>query len=200
MRAVDRRESIERAATDVFAERGYRGASIDEIARRSGVTPPVVYDHFASKRDLYERLLERHYAALRDIWFTFAATGDDIAAWIAPAVDAWFGYVEANRSAAKMLFREPTADPQIADVHDDVVDASRSEMMRLVRQEAATAGVDDDTTWMDLTWEVLRAVLQGLALWWYDHPSVPRERIVQAAMNGMWLGFERVLDGERWQH
>jgi AcrR family transcriptional regulator len=199
MRAVDRRETIERAATDVFAERGYRGASIDEIARRSGVTPPVVYDHFASKRDLYERLLERHYAALRDIWFRSAATGDDIGVWIAPAVDAWFAYVEANRSAAKMLFREPTTDPQIADVHGNVVDASRSEMLTLVQSEAVTAGVDDDATWMDLTWEVLRGVLQGLALWWYDHPEVPRERIVQAAMNGMWLGFERVLDGERWQ-
>ena len=57
--AAARRELIERAATEVFAERGYAGASIDEIARRSGVTPPVVYDHFASKLALFTRLLER---------------------------------------------------------------------------------------------------------------------------------------------
>ena len=68
MSAATRRASIEAAATDVFAERGYRGASIDEIARRSGVTPPVLYDHFASKQDLYRQLLERHFADLRRIW------------------------------------------------------------------------------------------------------------------------------------
>ena len=67
---------IELAALEVFGERGYHGASIDEICRRSGVTPPVLYDHFASKQELYERLLERHYAELREIWFRHAADGD----------------------------------------------------------------------------------------------------------------------------
>ena len=50
--AEARRELIEQAAGEVFADRGYHGASIDEIARRSGVSPPVVYDHFESKQDL----------------------------------------------------------------------------------------------------------------------------------------------------
>ena len=45
-----------------------RGASIDEIARRSGVSPPVVYDHFASKQDLYMRLLERTRDELLEMW------------------------------------------------------------------------------------------------------------------------------------
>ncbi len=194
----ERRETIERAATELFAERGYHGAAIDEIARRAGVTPPVVYDHFASKRELYQRLLERHYAALRDIWFAYAFTGDPIQRWIATAVDEWFAYVEANPFAGRMLFRDTTGDPAIAAMHTEVMDASRAEMMPIVEREATDAGIEDDATWMDLTWEVLRAVLQGLALWWYEHPQVPRQRIVEAAMNSMWLGFERVLAGERW--
>ena len=66
--AAARREVIERAATEVFAEHGYAGASIDEIARRSGVTPPVVYDHFASKLDLFTRLLERTRDELLEMW------------------------------------------------------------------------------------------------------------------------------------
>jgi AcrR family transcriptional regulator len=40
--ASERREVIEQAATELFAERGYRGASIDEIARRAGVSAPVL--------------------------------------------------------------------------------------------------------------------------------------------------------------
>lgn len=205
MSAGDRRETIERAATEVFAERGYRGASVDEIARRSGVTPPVVYDHFSSKQELYEHLLERHYAALRDIWFAFASRGEEIGAWIAPAIDEWFTYVEANRSAARMLFREPTADPRVEARHGEIVDASRDSVLPLVERELETAGLIDagspalsHADVIGLTWETFRVVLQGLALWWCDHPHVPRRQIVAAAMNSMWLGFERVLAGETW--
>ena len=65
MAPAARRGVIEAAATEVFAERGYQAATIDEIARRSGVSAPVVYDHFESKADLHARLLERHLAEMR---------------------------------------------------------------------------------------------------------------------------------------
>jgi AcrR family transcriptional regulator len=196
---AERRERIEQSAAELFAERGYHGAAIDEIARRAGVTPPVVYDHFTSKKDLYQGLLVRHYAALRDIWFAYAFGEQPIQDWMPKAVDEWYAYVEANRHASRILFREPTGDAMVTAVQREVTEASRSEVMPLVRRETTKAGIADDAVWMDLTWEILRGVLQGLALWWYDHPDVPRERIVEAAMNGMWLGFERVLAGERWR-
>ena len=50
---------IEGAATEVFAEHGYQAASMKEIARRSGVSVPVVYDHVESKQELHLRLLNR---------------------------------------------------------------------------------------------------------------------------------------------
>src|SRR5256885_15671483 len=96
MTAAARREVIERAATEVFAERGYQSASIDEIARRSGVSAPVVYDHFASKLDLYGRLVERHFADLRGIWRAQLAGGDPPQQRTARAFDAWFAYVQAH--------------------------------------------------------------------------------------------------------
>jgi hypothetical protein len=45
---------------------------------------------------------------------------------------------------------------------------------------------------------VMRAGLAGLAIWWSDHPHVPRERIVATAVNVLWIGFERVRRGEAW--
>jgi hypothetical protein len=38
----------------------------------------------------------------------------------------------------------------------------------------------------------------GLAIWWSDHPHVPRERVVATAVNVLWIGFERVRRGETW--
>ena len=197
MSGEDRRAVIEEAATAVFAERGYRGASIEEIARRSGVTAPVVYDHFASKQDLYERLIERHYAELREIWYRHAATGEPLAVFMPRAIDAWFGYVEAHPFAGRMLFRDTTGDPAIAAVHRGIQLRSRAALLPLVADEASAAGIDiDDALDIEMTWETMRAVLQGLALWWQEHPDVSRERIVATAMNAMWLGFERVFAGE----
>jgi hypothetical protein len=45
---------------------------------------------------------------------------------------------------------------------------------------------------------VTRAVLQGLALWWYEHQHVPRAQILATAMNALWIGLERLQQGERW--
>src|SRR5690349_19022593 len=99
--AAQRRGVIEAAATDLFAERGYRGASIEEIATRSGVTPPVVYDHFSSKLDLYRQLLEGHFAQLRAIWQRDFPASDSSAQRTARAIDAWFSYVEEHPAAAR---------------------------------------------------------------------------------------------------
>src|SRR6185312_4387176 len=54
----ERRRLILDAATTAFARKGYADASMDEIARASGVTKPVLYDHFASKEALLLAVLE----------------------------------------------------------------------------------------------------------------------------------------------
>src|SRR3954453_14689432 len=91
-----RRELIERAATELFAERGYHGAGMVEIARRAGVSVPVVYDHFRSKQDLHRRLLERHFAGLRALWAEHLGGEGTAGERTARAIDAWFAYVESH--------------------------------------------------------------------------------------------------------
>jgi AcrR family transcriptional regulator len=186
MTAEARREVIEDAATAVFAERGYRGASIDEIARRSGVSAPVVYDHFASKQDLHRRLLERHRDELVALWREHLLGADAPETRLPRAIEAWAGYVQAHPYASKMLFRETTGDPEAEAIHRSVLDGSRAMLAPLTAQGS------------ELEAELIRSGLTGLALWWQDHPEVTREEIVATAMNVLWLGFDRVTHGERW--
>jgi AcrR family transcriptional regulator len=63
--AGERREAIVRAALRVFTSTSYAGATTAEIAREAGVTEPVLYRHFASKRDLYVACLEQAWSRLR---------------------------------------------------------------------------------------------------------------------------------------
>lgn len=52
-----RRHSIVQAASRLFADRGYHGVSIDEIAQQVGVSPAILYRHFSSKKELYNTVL-----------------------------------------------------------------------------------------------------------------------------------------------
>ena len=197
--AAARREVIANAAAVLFAERGYRGASIEEIARASGVTPPVVYEHFASKRELYRDLLERHFAELREVWGEHFVGGDPLEQRVAKSFDAWFAYVEAHPFAGRVLFRYST-DPEIEAIHADVAANSREAILPLFAAEPGAENVAGSVAGegIEMVWVVLRGVLQGLAVWWSEHPDVPRERVVTTAMNALWIGFERAQGGETW--
>ncbi|MDT4911462.1 MAG: hypothetical protein QOC66_590 [Pseudonocardiales bacterium] len=197
--AAERRRLLLDAAGREFAERGYQATGVDVIARAAGVTVPVLYDHFKSKADLYIELVELHYQSLREIWFRHASSGNTLATWLGLAVDQWFAYVEQHPFAGRMLFHESTRDDVVSAAHHRIQDSSRVEVTALLRVQADAAGVDlGDDVAVDLAWETLRATLQGLAVWWRERPEAPRARVVEAAMNAVWLGFERVLRGERW--
>ncbi len=119
---------------------------------------------------------------------------------MARAFDAWFAYVEAHPYAWKMLFRETGGDPDVRAIHAEVAAQSRAALLPLLADEAGSehiAGADDEES-LDMAWEVLRSVLQRLALWWYEHRDVPRQRIVNTAMNAVWIGFDRLRRGEQW--
>jgi AcrR family transcriptional regulator len=194
MTADARREVIVQAATQVFAERGYRGASIDEIARRSGVSAPVVYDHFASKQDLHRVLLERHRDELVALWREHLLTDEAPETRLPRAIDAWARYVETHPYAWKMLFRETTGDPEAEAIHRAVLDGSRAMLAPLVGETPGAGALAD----LEMAAELIRSGLTGLALWWQDHPEIERSQIVATAMNVLWLGFERLGRGERW--
>jgi AcrR family transcriptional regulator len=197
-----RRERIETVASELFAEHGYQGTSMKEVARRAGVTVPVVYDHFASKRALHHQLLLRHYAELRQLWHEQLAGDDPPELRVPRAIAAWFAYVETHRYAWRMLFQDTSGDPDVRADHEAVVAESQALVMPLFQREAGSenlAGGADDRETLEMAWEVMRGVLQGLALWWYQHRWVPRERVVAIAINALWLGFERVRAGEIWQ-
>lgn len=194
MPAVERRELIERAATRVFAEHGYAGASIDEIARRSEVSPPVVYDHFASKLALFVRLLERTRDELLAMWVReLAGVGEQPSdVRMRRAVAAWARYVEQNRFASRMYFLEATGDPQARAAHREIQAQGRAALSAILGQQPGAQQIARDADGLEMAAETMRAGLAGLAIWWDEHPHVPRERIVETAMNVLWTGLERL--------
>lgn len=76
MKAAERRASIIAVAKVLFADKGFHAVSVDEIARRVGVSPAVLYRHFVSKEELYETVLDS-LAAPRETYVEAALDGPD---------------------------------------------------------------------------------------------------------------------------
>ena len=109
--AEERRTGILDAALAVFSERGYHDA-VDrrDRAARPGVSKALIYEHFASKQELYAELIARN---ARDLTQRVAGalSGVEVestAERLATGLDAFFAFVEERRDAWRMLFRDPS--------------------------------------------------------------------------------------------
>ncbi len=186
---------------DVFAQRGYHGAAMDEIARRSGVTTPVVYDHFESKLALHRRLLERTREELLAMWRDNLGGGGTLEQQIVRAFDAWSRYVEAHPYAPRMFFRETTGVPEVRTMHREIAAGANDALAEMLGGLPGSIHLQAEGAPLAfmMASEVIRGGLTELAIWWSEHPDVSREQIVATAMNTVWIGFERVSSGETWR-
>jgi AcrR family transcriptional regulator len=200
--AEERRGQILRAAMEVFAERGYQEASMAEIARASGITPAVIYDHFSSKAELQITLLERQTQEL--IAFVGAAVAgdfDDTAARMRAGVDAFFQFVEEHPYAWRMLFRDPPTDAAILSTYRRIHQQATAGIAIFLRASAPGTLLEGPQAERDLEMfaEMLKMAQNGLAVWWYEHREVPRSVLVERVLEFCWIGFERIASGERLQ-
>jgi AcrR family transcriptional regulator len=140
-----RRQAVLETACRVFAKGSYHGSTTAQIARETGVTEPVLYRHFASKRELYLVCLDAVWDRVRTLWEKAIAAEEDPANWIKAIGKA---YLEA-RAAAKVVLvdlwiqalTEAADDPairralreQVREVHDFVAG--------VIRQAQAQGGI-----------------------------------------------------------
>jgi AcrR family transcriptional regulator len=66
--APERRRAVVETACRVFAKGSYHGSTTAQIARETGVTEPVLYRHFSSKRELYLACLDAVWTRVRGVW------------------------------------------------------------------------------------------------------------------------------------
>src|SRR5438045_7228424 len=104
MPADQRRVQLLEVARERFADQGFHATSMDEIAERAGVSKPVLYQHFPSKRDLYLALLEQHtdevVAATRE---ALASTPDNKQR-VAATIEAFYAFIDSESESFRLVF------------------------------------------------------------------------------------------------
>jgi AcrR family transcriptional regulator len=196
--AEERRQAILEAALEVFARRGYNGSSIDEIAHTAGISKALIYEHFPSKRELHVSLLESHVQEIFERLADAAATSDPGEVRLRAGVDAFLDFVETRRDAFRMLFRD-AVEPEVAGIVASVQRQTAAAVAGMMATEPRAPRGDParDLVAIEMLGQQLTGAVQSLALWWGDHPDVPREVLVESVMNYAWLGLERLRAGER---
>lgn len=180
MPTAERRAVILRVAGPLFARDGYAGTRLDDIAAAAGVTKPILYRHFDSKKALYVALLDKHEADLPTFFERVAGVAPDLApdALVRLILEHWLDYVRENQHAWAMLFRDASGDDELRDRRLEVSARAREVMAGFV---TAVGGARVPAEQVEPTAELLTSGLAGLALWWIDHPEVPKQTVVDVA-------------------
>ena len=124
MPAADRRRAILAAALDVFSERGFHEASLEDVAARDGISKALIYEHFRSKEDLQRALMETYVHELLERILASTAGAEPGEDRLRRGVQAFLGFVEERREAWRMLFRN-LADPEMVEPGMSLFSATR---------------------------------------------------------------------------
>jgi AcrR family transcriptional regulator len=122
--AAERREQLMEMALTVFAEQGYHAASMNDVADAAGVTKPVLYQHFSSKRELFVELLREIGTRLQTRIAKATADASTPREQIEMGFAAYFDFVGKNSDAFQVLFGSGAQrDPEFASYARGVEDS-----------------------------------------------------------------------------
>jgi AcrR family transcriptional regulator len=181
---AERRELITQAAGRLFGERGYDGTRLDDIAAAAGVTKPVLYRHFGSKRDLYLALLARHREDLPTFVGAMPAEGS-LRERLRAVLEGWLEYVETHSYAWHMLFRDTGGGPDVRAFRREVHAQAREVLAGIIRS-LGDARIPPEE--IDPLAELMSMGMASLVLWWMDNPGTSRAALVDA-MTRVWTGL-----------
>jgi AcrR family transcriptional regulator len=176
-------------AEDLFTERGYEGASMEELSRRAGVSKPVIYDLVGSKEALFRRCFERSGEELA-VRMAAVATehAGDLADELRTTARAFFRFIEEHESAWAMLFSLDTGGRTAAAVAEIRARQAQFAAARIT-QAAADRGKPLDPLRASAAAACINGCYEALAHWRRDHPEVGADeladRLVEFALPGV---------------
>ena len=123
-----RRAQLLDAANDVFTSRGYHAAAMDDIAEAAGVSKPVLYQHFASKLELYLALLDTSCDRLVEVVREALDSTEDNADRVVATMAAFYEFVSSASGEFRFVFESDlTGDGQVQQrlwrVNNEIADA-----------------------------------------------------------------------------
>ena len=196
--AEERRQSILEAANEVFGEHGYEHVRIDDVAAAAGISKALIYEHFASKQELYIELMNNAAGEIFGRLVQAAsAPGMEGPLRMENAAAAGLKYVQEHPHAFHMFVRDVT-DPEIAERQEDLRRGAVTAMADVMEMEPPETREGQSRRQTEQLAEMIVGGWYALADWWLRHPDVPLDELVRSMLGFMWLGLGQMQQGARW--
>lgn len=186
-RSARRRQLLE-AASEIFVERGYHSAGMDEIAVHAGVSKPVLYQHFPSKLDLYIAVVDSHAEKLVTDVNNALLTTTDNRKRVRAAVQAFFDFIDEDNSGYRLIFSSDALDPAVIRRVEGATEACVDAVYGLVMHDS---GLDPHRSRM-LAAGLVGASQVNARYWLEAKRPIDKQSAVDTTVALLWGGLSHV--------
>ena len=197
-----RREQLLRVALAEFGRRGYHLTQMEHVAAAAQVSKALLYQHFASKEELFVEVTEAVVAELTGRLNAAVLAEHDSREGIRAMIRVLFDYATAEPDAWALVIRhldKPEVGPELRELRDRLGTAFADLLLRRRRADPklspAALAVNEHRA--RLLVPLMYGSMLSMVSWWLEHPDTPRVRAEQMAVEFIWLGLDRLRTGER---
>lgn len=194
MSGEERRHQLLDVGLALFAEKGFDGASIEEVAARAGVSKPVVYEHFGGKDGLYSRVVDREMQRLLDRITLALRGGGHPRQLLEQAALSLLDYVEQCTDGFHILVRDCPVTASAGTFATLISDVA-SQVEHILGREFAARGLDPRLA--SLYSQALVGMVALTGQWWLDARRPPREDVAAHLVNLAWNGLSHLEPSPR---
>ncbi|NKY06855.1 TetR/AcrR family transcriptional regulator [Cellulomonas hominis] len=186
MTATQRREQLLEVSRQLFAEKGFEGTSVEEIAARAEVSKPVVYEHFGGKEGIYAVVVDREIQALTSALSGALDEGGHPKVMVERSALALLGYIEDSEDGFRILVRDsPVA--QATGTFSSLIGDVATQVEHLLAAQFKKQHLDPRTAPIYAQMLVGMVALTGQH--WLDARSPKKADVAAALVNLAWNGL-----------
>jgi AcrR family transcriptional regulator len=185
MTAAERREQLIAIARHAFAERGYDGVSVEEIAARAAVSKPVVYEHFGGKEGLYAVVVDREVQQLLGT-MREALTATSQRMLLEQATFALLDYVESSSDGFRILVRDSPPGSGTG-TYVSIISDTVTRVEGILGDQFAARGFDPKVA--PLYAQMLVGMVGTTGQWWLDARTPDKDVVAAHLVNLAWNGL-----------
>ena len=187
MTGPQRRSQLIEVGRQLFAEKGFEGTTVEEIAATAGVSKPVLYEHFGGKEGLYAVVVDREIQALLG-QMTAALTQEKThaRALLEAAAMALLDYIETSTDGFRILVRDSPPGQSTGSFASLISDIA-SQVEHILAAEFKRRRLDPKTA--PLYAQMLVGMVAIPGGWWLDSRRMKKEDVAAHLVNLAWNGL-----------
>lgn len=188
MTGKERRQQLLDVARELFAEKGFDGASIEEIAHRAEVSKPVVYEHFGGKEGIYAVVVDREMQYLLDTIVSALSAGHP-RALLEQAACALLDYIESSTDGFRILVRDSPV-PSTTGTFSSLLNDIASQVEHIFGLQFSAKGYDPKLA--PLYSQALVGLVALTGQWWLEVRKPKKDEVAAHLVNLAWNGLSHL--------